>query len=195
MIPTIHLHLKTKYKIFVAQNIFISEFIRLKISPIGISGIFLQNFPFLGKIESKKWNELCKKKKKMDDILFINHDRLSDKFLSARKNHFVTLGSWYWLCFMFRKKASTDTFAFRKPSRMLYRLYAFRLCALFHRRRSKSLPNGMGSRFTFHRDELITENFEIFPTAPVKRRNDNENLQLELVLIYEAFIYFFYFNT
>lgn len=33
------------------------------------------------------------KKKKMDDILFINHDRLSDKFLSARKNHFVTLGS------------------------------------------------------------------------------------------------------
>lgn len=98
-------------------------------------------------------------KKKMDDILFINHDRLSDKFLSARKNHFVTLGSWYWLCFMFRKKASTDTFAFRKPSRMLYRLYAFRLCALFHRRRSKSLPNGMASRFTFHRDELITENF------------------------------------
>lgn len=53
----------------------------------------------------------------------------------------------------------------------------------------------MASRFTFHRDELITENFEIFPTAPVKRRNDNENLQLELVLIYEAFIYFFYFNT
>lgn len=51
----------------------------------------------------------------------------------------------------------------------------------------------MASRFTFHRDELITENFEIFPTAPVKRRN--ENLQFELVLIYEAFIYFFYFNT
>lgn len=53
----------------------------------------------------------------------------SDKFLSARKNHFVTL-----ILAMFHVSKEgidvADTFAFRKPSRMLYRLYAFRLCSI-----------------------------------------------------------------
>lgn len=123
---------KVKIQHFHFRIFFVQKYLLLE-----SLGYFYKNF-HLG----KNRNELCKNKK-MDDIPFIKKPRpFVDKFLSARKNHFVTLGPWYcgYVSCIERRHRRVHLHS-GKPSRMLYRLYAFRLCALFHRRRSKSLPN------------------------------------------------------